>query len=145
MTDSEIRVAIYREFVDTGRAPAIAELAAKCGISVADMRDAFERLAAGRALALQPESREIMFAAPLSAVPTPYVVHAHGRSYFAPCIWDSFGAIAMLGSDAVIETSCPCCGEGMSVEVREGALLPSKGVVHFSIPAKQWWANIAFT
>src|SRR5258708_1950461 len=107
MTDSDIRVQIYREFLSTGRAPSAAALAQTMGVGVDHIRASFERLASGRVIALQPESREILFAAPLSAVPTPYVVHAGGRSFFAPCVWDAFGAVAMLKSDGIIETSCP--------------------------------------
>ena len=145
MNDSEVRVWIYREFVRDGRAPMAAALAETLDLPVDEIRAVFERLAAGRAIALQPESREILFAAPLSAVPTAYLVHALGKSFFAPCVWDALALIGMLNVDGQIETSCACCGEGMRVEVRDRVIASGEGLVHFAIPAKRWWDNIVFT
>ena len=33
----------------------------------------------------------------------------------------------------------------MTLEVRDGNLVRSEGVVHFAIPAHHWWDNIGFT
>jgi hypothetical protein len=138
--DARVRLALYRDFVSTGRAPSAARLAEALGERPEAIRESWERLAAGRAIVLQPESREILFAPPLAAVPTPYVARSGGRTYFAACAWDAFGAAAMLGGDAVIETSCACCGEAM-----RGAADAIGGVVHFSVPARQWWTDLVFT
>jgi hypothetical protein len=94
---------------------------------------------------LQPESREILIAAPLCAVPTGYVVKAGRQAFFGACVWDALGIIAMLNLDATMETSCGCCGEAMAVVARRGELAPADGVVHFGVPAKRWWDNIVFT
>ena len=94
---------------------------------------------------LQPESREILMANPLCAVPTPYLVRAATRSFFGSCVWDALGIIAMLKTDAMLETSCPCCGEGMTLEIRGGRPSSTQGIIHFAIPAKRWWENIVFT
>jgi len=145
MNDADVRVQIYQNFIRTGRAPSATALAEAMGVAVDEIRTSLERLASTRTLALQPESREILFAAPLSAVPTPYVVHARSQSFFAPCAWDALGVIGMLKADGSIETSCPCCGEGMSVEVRDGAPVTHTGLVHFALPARRWWDNIVFT
>ena len=158
MTDAEIRVALYRDFVSAGRAPSAARLAEICGFPIDEMRAALERLDAGRVIVLQPESREILFAAPLSAVPTPYVVRMqplpHGRgsetgpvqiSYFAPCIWDALAVIGMIRTDGSVETSCPCCGEAMTITVSGGRVVTAPGVVHFGLPARKWWEDIVFT
>jgi len=145
MDDAAVRLHLYREFVETGRPPSAARLAEILQTSVAHVRAAMERLAAVKVIVLQPESRELMVAAPLSALPTPFLVHAGPRSFFGACIWDALGIIAMLRRDATLETSCPCCGEGMAIEVRGGCLLPAPGVVHFGVPAKRWWDNIVFT
>jgi len=142
--DTRVRLLLYREFVEKGRAPTSHRIAEILEMPVKEARAAMERLAAGRVIALQPESREIMIAAPLSNVPTPYVVRAE-QSYFGACVWDALGIIAMLKTDGTLETSCPCCGEAMAIEVRGGALSPARGIVHFGVPARQWWENIVFT
>jgi hypothetical protein len=145
VTDVEVRLALYREFVETGRAPSAARLAERLGSPVEALCEALERLAAGRAIVLQPESREVMFAPPLSGVPTPFVVHKDGRSYFAPCAWDALGTSAMLGGDSEVQTSCGCCGEAMAVVVRGGTLVDAPGVIHFAVPARQWWSDLVYT
>ena len=128
-----------------GRAPSANRLAEVLARPLDDIRAALERLAAGKAIVLQPESREILMANPLCAVPTPYLVREGARSFFGSCVWDALGIIAMLKTDATLETSCPCCGEAMTLEIRGGRPSPAPGIIHFAIPAKRWWENIVFT
>ena len=106
MNDADARLELFRAFVASGRAPSAAELGEILQTTEAAAREFLERLAAGRAIVLQPESREILFAPPLSAVPTPFVAHVGGRSYFAPCAWDALGTVALLGRDGEVESSC---------------------------------------
>ena len=144
-TDTAVRLQLYRSFVTTGAAPAAAQIAAELALPVGDVRAALERLAAGKAIVLQPESREVLMANPLSAVPTPYLVRAQGRSYFASCVWDGLGVIAMLGGSGTLDTSCACCGEAMTISSERGGLQHAPGIIHFAIPARRWWENIVFT
>lgn len=108
------------------------------------MQAAYQRLADGKALVLQG-NREILMAEPFSTVPTPCVVENGKRSWWANCIWDALGVPAMLKEDARILTSCGCCGDVMTLEVKEGRLLKASGVAHFAIPARDWWKNVVFT
>ena len=142
--DVRVRVAIYDDAMTNGSLPAADQLAAQLGIPLTEIRDSLERLATGRALVLQPSSREILMANPFSAVPTPFAVRAGGRLYFGNCIWDALGIPAMLNADGQITTSCGCCGEAMTLEVMDQHLAPASGVVHFAIPAKQWWNDIVY-
>ena len=143
--DTEVRLELYREFVRTGRAPSAGHLAGAMRLPVEDVRAALERLAAAKAIVLQPESREILIAAPLCAVPAPFVVQTGERSYFGTCVWDGLGIIAMLKTDGTLEMSCPCCGEALALEIRAGKLVSGRGIVHFAVPARRWWENIVFT
>jgi len=145
MNDVDVRVQIYRDFLRTGRAPTAASLAHSMNAPADEVQASIERLAAGRAISLQPVSREILYAAPLSAVPNPFLVRIAGLPFFAACIWDALGIIAMVKQETAVETSCPCCGEAMQVAVRGGRLASSEGIIHFGLPAKRWWDNIAFT
>jgi len=144
-SDTDVRVRLYCDFVRDGRAPSADQLAARMQLSVAEIHEAWERLAAGKAIVLQPESREILMANPLSAVATPYLVRWEERYFFASCVWDGLGIIAMLKVDAAVESSCGCCGEALTIAIREGVPVPQDGVIHFAIPAKRWWQNIVFT
>jgi hypothetical protein len=53
--------------------------------------------------------------------------------------------MAMLAGESVLDTSCACCGEAMTLERQEGRLAPAAGVIHFAVPARRWWENIVFT
>ena len=143
--DTHVRLELYREFVRTAQPPTTESIAEKMQAHADDVRAALERLAAAKVIVLQPESREILMANPLCAVPTPYQVRTQDQSYFGSCVWDALGVIAMLQRDAVLDTSCACCGEAMTIGVRGGRPVPAHGIIHFAIPAKRWWENIVFT
>ncbi len=146
---NRVRVRLYELFLELGRCPSKAEVAATFGCGVADVADAFDELAAAHILVLQPGSGEVLMANPLSAVPTPFVVETKGvsdsRSWYGNCIWDALGVIAMLQSDGRVLASCGCCGEAMTVQVRKGEVTSQPpGVVHFALPARHWWDDIVF-
>src|SRR5437868_24586 len=95
--DTTVRLRLYGEFVESGLAPSVGRLAEVLESPVAEVRGALERLASGKAIVLQPESRELMIAAPFSAIPTPFLVHAGTQRFFGACAWDALGIMAMLG------------------------------------------------
>jgi hypothetical protein len=143
--DTRVRLELYREFVRTARAPTSDSLAKLMNAETGDVRAALERLATSKAIVLQPESRELLMANPLCAVPTPYQVQIEDQSYFGSCVWDALGIIAMLRRDGVVNTSCACCGEAMNLVLRGGHPVAPDGIIHFALPARRWWDNIVFT
>ena len=143
--DNSVRLAIYETFVSSGRCPTVADVASHLGIPEDESKAAFLRLAQAHVLVLQPESREVLMANPLSAVPTAFeVVIKDGRRFWGNCIWDALGAIAMLGQDGEVVTTCGCCGESMTAQIRDRKLTAAKGTVHFAVPAAHWWDDIVF-
>jgi hypothetical protein len=146
--NNRVRVRLYQMFVESGRCPSKSEVAADLGCSVGEVTQAFNELAAGHMLVLQPGG-EVLMANPLSAVPTPFVVETEGntgrRNWYGNCIWDALGVVSMLHSDGRVLTSCGCCGESMTVSVRRGQVTCEPwGLVHFALPARQWWDDIVF-
>jgi hypothetical protein len=141
--DARVRAAVYDATLRSGRPPLAEEVAAQMNVDAGAVRESFARLAAAHVIVLQPNG-EILMAAPFSAVPTPFRVVAGSISTFGNCIWDSLGIPAMLKSDAVITTSCGDCGEAMQVHVI-GDRVSSEGVLHFALPAREWWNDIVFT
>src|SRR5262245_57216225 len=105
-TEQEVREHVYRVTVERGRPPCSAEAAAALGLSPGEVLDLFRTLRSRRLLALAPDSGEIVMAPPFSAVPTPFRVAVGERSYFANCVWDSYGIAAALHADADIDASC---------------------------------------
>ena len=104
------------------------------------------RLHDAHALVLQPDGTEIRMLNPFSAVETAYRVEAGGRSWFANCAWDALGIPAALHVDGRIDAACPDCGDRLELEVRDGELVRgAELLVHFVVPARRWWDDIAFT
>jgi len=143
--DVRVRCHVYGVALQRGYPPAIAEVAAALHLAPEDVRAAFERLAAGRALVLQPDSGEILMAEPFSAVPTPFVVEVAGFSCYGNCIWDALGIAAMLKQEARITTACSDCGLALQLTVAGGKVTGDSGIAHFAVPARDWWNDIVFT
>ena len=142
--DLEIRNATYRRFMDLGRAPSASEMAGSTGRSPANIRDAWRRLHDAHALVLDAAG-EIRMANPFSAVPTPFVVEADDRTWYANCGWDAFGIGAALHVDSTIETECADCHEPIRIDVRAGRPTTDDQVFHVLVPAASWWDDIGYT
>ena len=131
-------------FLDQGRPPVPAEIAEWLGMDQASIENALDRLADAHVLVLAPGTPYIWMANPLSAIPTPFLVEAAGRTWFGNCIWDALGVVAMLGGTGTVRTWCPDCHERLEVSVEENSLVSGEGVVHFAVPAAHWWDDIGF-
>jgi hypothetical protein len=141
----DVRTYVFREAAASGQVPQAPRISRALARAEADVRAALLRLAAGRALILAPNDGHIWAASPFCAVPSGFRVHALDRRYWAICIWDALGIAAALDADGVITATCGDCGAAMRLEVRGRRLVREEGVVHFAIPARQWWDNIGFT
>lgn len=140
-----VRGKVYELLLATGRMPKVAELALALYQDELAVRESLKRLYAAKALALMPDSGEVLMASPWSAVPTAYVVEAGGRHWWANCAWDALAIPAAMGVRGQVTGSCSCCGEAMEAEVEGRRLLRGEGVVHIALPAKVWWNDIFFT
>jgi hypothetical protein len=145
--DLEVRRRVYDEVIERGIIPSALQLANDMSRTVAEVRDAFKRMAEAHTLVLQEGGDEILMAMPFSAVPTPFLVKIGERSWWGNCIWDAIGIAAMVRKDAVITTSCGDCNDAMELRVEGGTVrvVGGEGIVHFSVPASKWWDNIKFT
>jgi hypothetical protein len=141
--DIRVRAEVYDFTMRTGAPPTSAEVARGMALSGDDVRAAFRRLADAHVLVLKPDNGEILMANPFSAVPTPFLVETKELSAYGNCIWDALGIPAMLHSDARIITSCADCGASAEITVAAGAV-KGDGILHFAIPARDWWNDIVF-
>jgi Alkylmercury lyase len=142
--DLELRNLTYRLLVELGRAPLAAEVADAAGLARSEVAAVWRRLHDVHALVLDRKD-EIHMANPFSAVPTPYLVEAAGRSWYGNCAWDAFGICAALHVDGRVDTSCPDCGEAIAVEVRGERPSDESLVFHCLVPAAHWWDDVEFT
>ena len=143
--DLALRNLTYAKVVELGRAPTATELAAAAGGEPDEVVAGWRRLHEQHALVLNPATAEIRMANPFSAVPTAYRVQAAGRWWYANCAWDAFGICAALHADGQIETSCPDCGEPLSIAVRHQKPDDESTLFHCPVPADHWWDDIVFT
>lgn len=149
--DVAVRLAIMDAFL-LERRPSVASVASVLDAGSGAVAEAFDRLAAGRAIVLAPDSRDIQMAAPFAGGRTDFRVRAGERSYDANCVWDALGIPAMLAgagrrADADVETRCADCAAPLALAVRAGRVTadPPGVVAHFAVPASRWWADIVFT
>lgn len=140
--DEDVRWHVYDLTMREGTPPRAARLSASMNRSPAEIGASLERLATSRMLVLR--DGEILMAGPFSAVPTPFRVRTPRFFCYGNCIWDALGIAATLRSDVGIETSCGDCGAVMEVAVRDGEVIGT-GLMHFALPARQWWEDIVFT
>jgi hypothetical protein len=142
--DRDVRREIYDVTMREGTPPLAARLSETLRAPLAEVHASLQRLAGARMIALQRDEIEILMAGPFSAVPTPFRVRAGGIDCYGNCIWDALGIPAMLQSDADIDTSCADCGTSASIRIRN-AQLEGEGLMHFAVPARQWWKDVVFT
>jgi hypothetical protein len=145
VTDGDVRVHLYRSFVETGAAPSPAETARTFGTPVEEAEAAYRRLEDAHVIVLAPGTTNVWMAPPLSAVPTPFRVQTSHGAFYGNCIWDALGVVAMLGGDGTVRTSCQDCGDAITLTIRDRALEPASAVAHFAVPARHWWDNIGYT
>jgi hypothetical protein len=142
--DWQVRLHIYRFFIEHSQPPTVSETAQAFGIADDDALAAYQRLHDAHTILLDPGATEVRMANPLSAVETPYRVTVNGRAYFANCAWDSLGIPAMLHADATIEAvyTNPDGSRSPARYAIEGdALRGDDGLVHFPLPFRRWYDN----
>jgi len=146
VSDTGVRMHIYGELVDGGRAPTVKETAAALGLSSDEVAASYRRLADGHVIVLEPGTLDVWLANPFSTRPTPFRVTAGERQWWGTCVWDAPGILAMLPADGTVETTCPDCEDPLELRVEGGALTgPPGAVAHFAVPAARWWEDIGFT
>jgi hypothetical protein len=142
----ELRVRVYRRFVDTGGAPRLEELARELDESVTTIRAGLRKLAAARHLVLDKHDAIVM-AHPFSAIPLGFSVMSATTLWWGGCAWDSFALPHLVpGAESMLlATRCPACGRAHAWNVtREG---PPSGdqVAHFLVPAARMWDDVVNT
>lgn len=146
MDTDEVRVALYRSFVESGRPPMPADLAAAAGISTDEVEAALRELASQDVIALLPGTSFVWLAHPFSAAAGPYRVTSGDRSWDAICIWDALGILAVVGRDGRVDGRCPDCAGELTVSVQGGVVsAPEPYVAHYGVPARRWYEDVGYT
>ena len=143
--DARIKMAVYRHFADTGRAPSPEEVGARTGLNRQAVLEIYPRLRAKRVLVLEADGATIRMAPPFSGVATQHIALVGGRSYFANCAWDVLGIPAALQRPGEVRSRCEQSGDPLRLRVELDGPEPSSWVFHCLVPASKWWDDIVFT
>ena len=149
------------------RAPSVVELVDAIGISGTteeDVRKTLSELQDAHAVVLHPGG-EIYMAHPFAFYPTLFQVSftqhdgpTPKRGCFdSPCIWCALGAAAALENAGLGDSCITTCDGGdcsrpVQLNIRSGSIEPTKSaeggdewLVHFLVPARDAWENVAYT
>ena len=143
--DTQVKLAVYRHFAETGHGPSADEVALRIDSDADHVLEAYQRLRAQRLLVLEADGSSIRMASPFSGVPTGHLVEADGVQYFANCAWDALGIPAALHKAATVHSHCAQSGEPFELNVSVEGPEPSDWLFHCLVPAAKWWDDIVFT
>jgi len=144
ISKNDIRLFVYRHFIEIGKAPTLEEVSTEFDISKQQTIPFFQQLAVDQILVFEKD-QQIRMALPFSNVPTQYLVKSGDRSWWSNCAWDALGISAMTGLDTHFEASCPDCGDLINIKIENGIVSGDYGVIHFVVPAEKWWYDIKYT
>jgi hypothetical protein len=145
-----IRMAVYAFITEQTRPPTVDEVAALLGVTRERAALAYRRLNQRHALFLEPGMLTIRMAHPFSGIPTPFLVRANGRAYFANCAWDMLGIPAALHADAEIDAHyTDAANTPVTLSVRGGHVYGydggADGMIHFPLPFQHWYDDLVKT
>jgi hypothetical protein len=146
MDNEDLRLAIYRAFAGTGRAPSGDNLADQLGVTPADIECGLRDLHAARHLVLS-EDGEIAMAHPFSAVPLGFSVMGRQTLWWGGCCWDAFALPHLLPAEGevLVATRCPACSRPHAWNVGTAGPPPGDQVAHFLVPAARMWDDVVHT
>lgn len=143
--ETQVKLAIYTHFAETGRPPSPKDVVLRVGLGVEGVHDAYQRLRAQRVLVLEADEVSIRMAPPFSGIPTQHVIRAGDVQYFANCAWDALGVPAALHKSATVYSRCEQSGEPLQLKIGPQGPEPSDWLFHCLVPAAKWWDDIVFT
>jgi hypothetical protein len=143
--DTQVKLAVYRHFAETGQRPSLESMAARVSSDVEGVADAYVRLRSQRVLVLETDGSSIRMAPPFSGVPTQHVVIVDGKQYFANCAWDALAIPAALHRSGIVYSRCEQSGEPLRLAVGSDGPEATSWLFHCLVPAAKWWDDIVFT
>ena len=154
MDAEDVRLAVYRGFACTGRAPDPMALAEQLRTKPDEVRAALRQLAEAHHLVLD-DSGEVVMAHPFSAVPLGFAVMGAETLWWGGCAWDSFALPHIVGESVpgllldeqavLVSTRCPGCGRAHAWTVDRRFPPQGEQVAHFLTPAARMWDDVVRT
>ncbi|MEU5877163.1 organomercurial lyase [Spirillospora sp. NPDC047279] len=142
----ELRVAVYRGFARSGRAPGVEELAGRFDTASEEIRRGLRELAGQRHLVLDDGDRVVM-AHPFASIPLGFAVMGRSTLWWGGCAWDSFALPHLVTDepDVLVSTRCPGCDRPHAWVVGRDAPPEGGQVAHFLVPVARMWDDVVHT
>lgn len=142
----DLRVAVYRSFAESGRAPEVGALAERFGTNQDAVVEGLRELAHARHVVLDPDDRIVM-AHPFAAIPLGFSVMGPSTLWWGGCAWDAFALPHLLPeqSPMLVATTCPACGQAHAWNVGTDAAPVGPQVAHFLVPVDHMWDDVVHT
>jgi hypothetical protein len=142
----DLRLAVYRAFAGTGRAPSGRDLAGQLGTSEPEVAAGLRALARGRHVVLGSRG-EVVMAHPFSALPMGFSVMGQHTLWWGGCAWDSFALPRLLPGEGelLVATRCPACSRPHAWNVGHERPPAGDQAAHFLVPAARMWDDVVHT
>lgn len=140
----DLRLAVYRTFVETGRAPSVGELASALTCSAERVQQGLAELHAARHVVLDPSGTRVLMAHPFSSVPLGFSVMGAATLWWGGCAWDSFALPHLLVDDPEVPVATTCFGCAAAHAWVVSRVAPPAGdqLAHFLVPAAHIWDDV---
>lgn len=141
-----LRLAIYRHFADTGRAPSREALCVELSTQLGVLDEAMTALADARLLVLD-DAGDIVMAHPFASRNFGFSVMGSRTLYWGGCAWDAFAIPHLVAREprVLVATTCPTCGRALAWVVDRVAPPPGDELVRFATPAARAWDDVIAT
>lgn len=141
-----VRLAVYRGFAESGRAPDREAIAAAVGLSVDAVEGALVTLAESRHLVRDAAGRIVM-AHPFASIDLHFSVKGRRTLWWGGCAWDSFAIPHLVTAEpeVLVATTCPACDRAHAWIVTADAPPAGDQIAHFLVPAAHVWDDVVHT
>lgn len=140
-----MRIFVCEHLLANGYPPRTPIIARRFGVDVADVKRMLAGMKIGKTVHVHPVTGEVWMAGPFASSETNYAVIGSAK-WFANCAWDMLGIPIIANEPTRIETKCVHCDDAL---VFTG--YPDRppeiddAVVHFLVPARNWYDDLGFT
>ncbi len=144
--DEAVRLEIYRGYVDDGRPPDVASMAATLAVTPQVVQESLSRLHEARHVVLDGDG-DIVMAHPFASVPLGFSVMGGSTLWWGGCAWDSFAIPHLCPDDpeVLVATQCPGCGKPLAWVVNRESPPIGDEVAHFLVPMAHVWDDVVHT
>jgi len=142
----DLRLAVYTEFAQTGRALTVDSLAERFDLDRPRVREMLESLHAQRHLVIDGE-HQIVMAHPFTSIPLGFAVMGSQTLWWGGCAWDSFAVPHVVPHEpqVLVASTCAGCQRPLAWRVNRDEPPTGDELAHFLVPVRRMWDDVVHT